>query len=76
MLSGRELIECLRELTDAERREIALLLRPALAGDTFRHLAGKSGVEAQSAFLASLTPQQRREIEKVLLLADRNPVAL
>jgi hypothetical protein len=63
MISGQGLIECVKTMTESERREFISLLIPSFANlPDFRNLAGLSAVHANQ-FLTSQEALIPRHIE-------------
>ena len=68
MIATRELIECLKSLSDEERREVASLLLPQAA--TPSQPADRSGLRLNQKFFADMTPEQLEEVRQLSQLAS------
>jgi len=59
MLSGRELLVCLKSLSDQERREALGLLLSAARGRSEPDWSHMSGLQANQEFFARMTREER-----------------
>jgi hypothetical protein len=68
-ISGSELLDCLKSMTDDERREAGGLLFPDMPEwPDNKHLADLSGLAVHQAFLENLTLEQRQQLQQDFFL--------
>lgn len=69
MITAQKLIECVKLMSDAERREMAALFLDVIAhGPNPCRPAGETGYEGHQAFINGLTEKQAEQLQQICLL--------
>ena len=70
MISPRDLIECLRSMSEDDREEVAQLLRSRGPARSTNSADRGSGLQRHSAFMNGLTEEQKERLRRATLLGQ------